>query len=196
VTTPFQHHLYRVVAEYLNRYGVSPTYTEITTALGISTRSKSLITRGLRQLEKEGRLILKREGRRLLLALPNKHIQVLGKISAGLPIDALPDEQQLDVGYLLESDDRFALKVQGTSMIEEGILDGDFIICKKANTAREGDIVVALIDQQTTTVKSISFKIPNMITLIPANKELKPRAYVPDRILIQGVYIGLIRMQR
>lgn len=196
MATPFQLNLYQMITEYLKQYGASPTYAEITAALGISARSKSLITRGLRQLEKEGKLILRREGRRLLLALPNKHIQVLGKISAGSPIDALPDEQQLDIGFLLKNDDRFALKVQGTSMIEEGILDGDFIVCKKASTAREGDIVVALIDQQTTTVKSISFKINNMITLVPANKELKPRAYAPDRVLIQGIYIGLIRMQR
>lgn len=196
MATPFQLNLYHMIADYLKQYGTSPTYTEMTAALGISARSKSLITRGLRQLEKEGRLILKREGRRLLLALPTKQIQMLGKISAGLPIDAILDEQHVNISSLLEGDGRFALQVQGTSMIDEGILDGDFIICKKASVAREGDIVVALIDQQTTTVKSISFKIQNMITLIPANKELKPRAYSPDRILIQGVYVGLIRMQR
>lgn len=78
-------------------------------------------------------------------------------------------------------------------MIEEGILDGDLIICKKAEQAKEGDIIVALIDEQNTTLKRISYKVKGMITLIPANPDLKPRAYSPERIRVQGVYMGLIR---
>lgn len=81
-------------------------------------------------------------------------------------------------------------------MIDEGILNDDIIICKKAETAREGDIVVALIDQCNTTLKRISYKVKGMVTLIPANPDLKPHAYVPNRIQVQGIYVGLMRLNR
>lgn len=163
-------------------------------ALGISPRSKSLITRSLRILEKEGKIKLIKEGRRLIIALTSKHLTLLGRISAGTPIEALSDNQFININQLLQGENRFALQVKGDSMIDEGIFDGDIIICQQANRAREGDIIVALIDQCNATLKRISYKVQGMITLIPANSELKPRAYSPERIHIQGVYVGLIRM--
>lgn len=194
MTTDFQTGLYKYITDYLALHACSPSYGEMTSAMGISPKSKSLITRSLRALSKQGKLNLKKEGRKLLILLPQKHLPLIGKISAGAPIEAIEDHQSIDVKELIEGQNRFALQVKGTSMIDEGILDGDFIICKKSHTANEGDIVVALIDQHTTTLKRISYKLKNMITLIPANIDLKPRAYSPERIQIQGIYIGLIRM--
>lgn len=194
MTTDFQTNLYQFISDYVAQYGNSPQFAEMTEAMGISPRSKSLITRSLRALEKQGKLILAKEGRRLLISLTTKQLPLLGRISAGTPIDAIPQHQFLDVQNLLEGADRFALQVKGNSMIDEGILDGDIIICKHADTAKEGDIIVALIDQHNTTLKRISYKMSGMITLIPANPELKPRAYVPERVHVQGIYVGLIRM--
>ncbi|MDX1900902.1 MAG: transcriptional repressor LexA [Gammaproteobacteria bacterium] len=189
----FRVKLYQYIASYIADTGNSPSFSEMIDAMGISPHSKSLMTRSLRTLEKEGKLMLRRDGRRLLISLTNKKLGLLGRISAGEPIEAIADSQFLDLQNLLEGENRFALQVKGNSMIDEGILDGDIIICRQANTAREGDIVVALIDQQYATLKHISYKIKGMITLIPANVELKPRAYSPDRIHIQGIYVGLIR---
>jgi repressor LexA len=80
-------------------------------------------------------------------------------------------------------------------MMEEGILDGDFVICKHTPQAREGEIVVALIDNQDATLKRISYKIQDRITLIPANPTFKPKAYLMHRVQVQGVFIGLLRLR-
>jgi SOS-response transcriptional repressor LexA len=147
--------------------------------MGISPRSKSLITRSLRILAKERKLVLAKQGRRLSITLASEHIALLGRISAG---------------KLFQGKDRFALMVQGNSMVEDGILDGDIIVCRRSNVAQEGDIVVALIDQSNATLKRISYRIPGLITLVPANPQFKPRAYAPERATIQGIYMGLIRI--
>lgn len=193
--TNFQENLYRFVSEHIVQNSYSPSFAEITSAMGIRPSSKSLITRSLRALEKAGKITLRKEGRRLAIALPTKQIPLLGRISAGLPIEAIAQDPSFDIHSFIQGSNRFALQVQGDSMIEEGILDGDLVICKQASVANEGDIVVSLIDQHNTTLKRISYKIKDMITLIPANANLKPRAYAPERICIQGIYIGLIRMK-
>jgi len=192
----FRDQLCGFISDYVSKNGDSPSFSQMTEAMGISPRSKSLITRSLRLLEKEGKIKLIKEGRRVLIKLSDKHIPLLGRISAGVPIEAIPESQNFDIEDLFSGSDRFALQVKGTSMIDEGILDGDIIICMSRDTAKEGDIVVALIDEHHTTLKRISYKVKNMITLIPANAELKPRAYMPERICIQGIYVGLIRMNR
>lgn len=192
----FRENLYKFISEFIHQHGYSPTFAEMTAAMGISPRSKSLITRSLRLLEKEGKLVLSKEGRRLLISLSTKYLQLLGRISAGTPIEAISEYQFIDVNNLFQCPNRFALQVTGTSMIDEGILDGDIIICRKAEAANEGDIIIALIDQNQTTLKRVSYKIKGMITLIPANKELKPRAYAPERIYVQGIYIGLVRTSK
>jgi repressor LexA len=195
MTTEFQTNLYQFIADYTKEYNASPSFAEMTQAMGISPRSKSLITRSLRALEKEGKVALTRQGRQLQIVISSHQMMMLGRISAGTPIEAISQPQLIDINQLFYGEDRFVLQVKGDSMIEEGIFEGDLIICRRADVAREGEIVVALIDQHNTTLKRISYKMKGMITLIPANAELKPRAYQPGRILIQGVYIGLVRVQ-
>lgn len=194
MSTDFQRNLYQFISEYLALYEHSPNYGELTAAMGISPKSKSLITRSLRALNKEGKIILKKEGRKISISLTTKGLPLLGKISAGVPIEAIEDNQFIDLQELLEGEGQFALQVKGNSMIEDGIFDGDFIICRKTHLAQEGDIIVALIDQMNTTLKRISFKLKGMITLIPSNIEMKPKAYLPERIEIQGIYVGLLRL--
>lgn len=195
MSSEFQARLYDFIADYISRYQRSPSYAEMTEAMGIRASSKSLITRSLRALNKSGKVTLQKEGRRLLITLVNKPLSLMGRISAGSPIEAIAEQAVIDIASLLQGDKQFALQVKGNSMIDEGIWDGDIIICKQANVAKEGDIVVALIDQHNTTLKRISYKVANMITLIPANSELKPRAYTLDRIQIQGIYKGLLRLR-
>lgn len=194
MTSDFRTKLYKYLSERIGESGTSPSFAEIIEAMGISPHSKSLITRSLRILEKEGKLKLTKQGRRLLIELVNKQLPLLGRISAGVPIEAITHRRFLDLESLLGGINRFALQVKGDSMIEEGIFDGDMIICVHSDTAKEGDIVVALIDQENTTLKRISYKINGMITLIPANSDLTPCIYTPERIAIQGIYLGLIRI--
>lgn len=121
-------------------------------------------------------------------------IPLLGKIAAGTPIEAISNYgEYLDVPSLfLTSEDCYALYVEGDSMIDEGIFDGDTVIIDKKTNINNGDIIVALIDNEEATLKKFRKK-GDSIALEPANKNYKTQIYGPDRIVIQGKMSGLIR---
>ncbi len=198
MVTPTQQKIYTFVCQYIEQKGYSPSLVEIANGIGISANSISLVSRGIHALIDAGKLKFYKKGYRNLQvatqALPSLALPVVGRIAAGEPIEALAEaERYVDFARLL-NDDRFVLEVKGDSMVEEGILDGDFVICRSVRQAQEGDIIVALIDGQEATLKRVSYKIPERITLIPANPALKPKAYLPHRVEIQGVLVGLLRL--
>ena len=121
-------------------------------------------------------------------------IPLLGKIAAGTPIEAISNYgEYLDIPSLfLTSEDCYALYVEGDSMIDEGIFDGDTVIIDKKTNINNGDIIVALIDNEEATLKKFRKK-GDSIALEPANKNYKTQIYGPDRIVIQGKMSGLIR---
>ena len=120
-------------------------------------------------------------------------IPLHGRIAAGVPIEALESDRMLPVpAALLGPGDHYALEVSGDSMIEEGILDGDFALIRKVDTAREGDIVVALIDEAEATLKTFR-RDGQMIRLDPANRHYAAQRYRADQVRIQGRLAGLIR---
>lgn len=120
-------------------------------------------------------------------------IPLLGKIAAGMPIEAISDEEHLDLAGFFIGPDRFALRVTGDSMIEAGILDGDTVIVRKQSTALSGDIVVALIDLQEATLKRLGRYSDESIELIPENCEMATLIYSGARVSIQGVVVGQMR---
>ena len=123
-----------------------------------------------------------------------RKIPLLGKIAAGTPIEAISNYDHLiDVpkNHLL-SNESFALTVEGDSMINEGILDGDTVLISKIKNVKNGDIVVALIDKEEATLKKFRKK-GDSIALEPANKNYKTQIYGPDRVTIQGKMCALIR---
>jgi repressor LexA len=116
-----------------------------------------------------------------------------GRIAAGVPIEAFEDSNQLAVpAALLGPGDHYALEVSGDSMVEAGILDGDYALIQKANTAREGDIVVALVDGQDATLKYFR-REGAMVRLDPANGAYEPQRYSANRVMVQGRLAGLLR---
>ena len=121
-------------------------------------------------------------------------IPMLGKIAAGTPIEAISNYDQLiDVPRnYLPSEESFALTVEGNSMIDEGIFDGDIVLISKITIVNNGDIVVALIDKEEATLKKFRKK-GDSIALEPANKHYKTQIYGPDRVTIQGKMCALIR---
>ncbi len=121
-------------------------------------------------------------------------LPILGKIAAGVPIEAIQHERdRLQVpGEYVENDDHFALMVEGESMIEAGIHDGDYIILKRTDDANTGDIVVALIDEQEATLKRLRKKGAS-VALEAANPAFETRIFGPDRVRIQGRLVALIR---
>ncbi|MEO7277259.1 MAG: transcriptional repressor LexA [Sphingomicrobium sp.] len=120
-------------------------------------------------------------------------IPLHGRIAAGTPIEALQGSENFSVpAALLGPGEHYALEVSGDSMVEEGILDGDFALIRKVDTARDGEIVVALIDDEEATLKTFR-REGNMVRLDPANRQYEAQRYDPRRIQIQGRLAGLIR---
>jgi len=123
-------------------------------------------------------------------------LPLLGRIAAGRPIEAIPDQDEIDLSEFFMGPGRFVLRVQGDSMIEAGILDGDMVIVESRERARDGDIVVALIDNEEATLKRIQHHADGSITLRPANAALKPLRMTGGRVRVQGVVVGQFRSYR
>ncbi|MBV8973134.1 MAG: transcriptional repressor LexA [Sphingomonadaceae bacterium] len=121
------------------------------------------------------------------------HLPLHGKIAAGQPIQAFEDDRQLAVpAALLGPGDHYALEVSGDSMIDAGILDGDYALIRRCDTARDGDIVVALVDNSDATLKYLRHA-RGMVELEPANAMYETQRYLPSRVKVQGKLAGLLR---
>ena len=118
--------------------------------------------------------------------------RVLGSIAAGEPIEAIEDVETFDLTRVFDPHDHFLLRVRGTSMILDGINDGDLAIVRHTNIARTGDTVVAVVDGGEATLKRLR-KVTNTITLIPANDQMVAIEYPASRVEIRGVFVGLVR---
>jgi repressor LexA len=185
------------IQRYIAIHTIAPKMQEIAEGIGISSRGvahryvQALVDAGFISMDSG-----KHRGIRLLS--PNPHrpestLPLLGKIAAGKPIEAIPGEDQIDLRDFF-GHNNFAVRVQGDSMIEAGIMDGDTVIIEFRETANDGDIVVALIDETETTLKR--FKRSHRgryIKLIPANKDMEEMVYESSRVRIQGVLIGQLR---
>lgn len=120
-------------------------------------------------------------------------IPLHGRIAAGMPIEALEGQATLAVpAALLGSGEHFALEVSGDSMVEAGILDGDYALIRKADSAREGEIIVALVDDNEATLKYFR-REGSMVRLDPANRSHQPQRYAPNQVRVQGLLAGLLR---
>ena len=210
-----QHELLSFINERLGATGVSPSFDEMREALEL--KSKSGVHRLISALEE--RQFIRRlpnraralevvkmpdtgvappapaTSRPVLSSAANDTIEIPmhGKIAAGTPIEALQGSEGFAVpAALLGPGEHYALEVSGDSMIEEGILDGDFALIRKVDTARDGDIVVALIDDAEATLKTFR-RDGKMIQLDPANRHYAAQRYRSDQVQIQGRLAGLIR---
>ena len=122
-------------------------------------------------------------------------LPLYGRIAAGTPIEALLDQNAsigVPASLLGHTGEHYALEVAGDSMIEAGILDGDTVIIERGNTAENGTVVVALIDEQEVTLKRLRRRGAS-IALEPANKAYETRIFGPDRVKVQGRLVGLLR---
>lgn len=202
--TDRERQVYDFVRAYTRRHGVPPKLREIGAHLGIASRGT--VHRYLRAIEERGLIAItpdRARGVRLLnqergdpAAVSGTTLPVLGRIAAGLPIEAIPDETHIDLAEFFMGPNRFVLRVDGESMIEAGILHGDMVIVESRNSARDGEIAVALIDQQEATLKYFQRNADGSITLRPANSQFLPMRYAAERVAIQGVVVGQMRSYR
>ncbi|MCW5590265.1 MAG: transcriptional repressor LexA [Legionellales bacterium] len=185
---------------YIHEHGYAPKFPEIAKGLGI--KSTGVIHRYVHALQEAGLLVIesrRHRGIRLLAAdaetdqRSTTRVPLWGKIAAGKPIEAIADQESLELASIFHGKNIYALKVQGDSMMEAGILDGDYVICEQCHTAENGNIVVALIDEQEATLKEWNNRRDGTVALIPANANYKTMIYEAKRIMIQGVVVGQIR---
>ena len=193
--TVLENSMLRFIRGYLVRHGQGPTLTEIGKALGIS--SKGTVHRYVQALVEKGYLLHTERGwRGIRLAdrIPHTHatLPLVGRIAAGRPIEAIPGRDELNLAEY-SPDEHFALEVQGDSMCESGILDGDLVIIKSQAVAKDGDIVVALVDEQEATLKRFRKLSADKIKLVPENSQMQPMVYEASRVQIQGVLVGQMR---
>ena len=199
-----QEKLLQFISDFQNKSNVTPSFDEMKDGLGL--KSKSGIHRILSALEERGyiRKLNNRARAIEIIKFPNNKteysnsnsipIPILGKIAAGHPIEAISDNTNyLDIPQsLLGKGEYFLLEVEGDSMINAGIFDGDQVIIEKRNDAKNGEIVVALIDNNEATLKRI-YKRGQQLALQPENPDFKTVIYGPDRVQIQGILKQLFR---
>ena len=190
--------VYDFVRAYTHRHGVPPKLREIGAHLGVASRGT--VHRYLRAIEAAGLIAItpdRARGVRLVSkATVRTVLPVLGRIAAGLPIEAIPDETEIDLSEFFMGPNRFVLRVDGESMVEAGILHGDMVIVESRSSARNGEIVVALIDNQEATLKTFLRNPDGSITLRPANRSMAPMRFAAERVAIQGVVVGQMRSYR
>lgn len=190
--SPLEQKIYGYIRAYLARHGRGPTLPEMGEALGLS--SKGSLHRYVQGLIDKGFLERpERSWRSLRVLQPSQSLPLLGRIAAGKPIEAIPHHDEINLPEMLLGRDRFALRVKGDSMRDAGILDGDTVIVRQTSTAKNGDIVVALIDHDEATLKYFKRLANKQIQLIPANSQLAPMIFAAERVQIQGVVVGQLR---
>ena len=185
------------IQRYISVHAVAPKLQEIADGIGITSRG--VAHRYVQALVDTGFIAVdngQHRGIRLLKANPHRSrstIPLLGKIAAGRPIEAIAGDDEIDLTDFFGKGN-FAIRVQGDSMIDAGILDGDMVVIEFKETAENGDIVVALIDEAETTLKRFKRSDKGKyIKLIPANSEMEPMVYEADRVRIQGILVGQLR---
>lgn len=216
--TKKQHELICFINDRLNETGVSPSFEEMKDALDL--KSKSGVHRLISALEE--RQFLRRLPNRAraleVIRMPERtdrraaaqpkpqnfrplpepandviEIPLHGRIAAGVPIEAFEGSSMLAVpAALLGNGEHYALEVAGDSMVEAGILDGDYALIRRTDVARDGEIVVALIDDAEATLKYFR-REGAMVRLDPANRAYDPQRYSPAQVRIQGRLAGLLR---
>ncbi len=191
------------LAQFQKQYGYSPTLSEIAAATNHKSAStvhsfiKSLVEKGYIQKVDGNTRVLKIIDEKVKLSLMGSHpsitLPLMGYIAAGKPLEPHTDANatfHVSASMISGKKTAYVLQVKGSSMIEDGILDGDYVVIEKTEEAVNGDIVVALVDNNLATLKRF-YKENGKIALKPANSEMEP--IYPNSLLIQGRAVGIIR---
>jgi repressor LexA len=183
---------------HISRKGYAPTIEEIGEHFGLS--SLATVHKHLSNLQSKG--LVKRDWNRSRalelvptpVAVKAVELPLLGRVAAGSPIEAITASETIFVPEdMVGRRDTYVLQVKGDSMIDEQIRDGDFVIVENRKHANDGEMVIALLDGDSVTLKKIYREGGGMVRLQPANARVKPIVVDQDRLSIQGVVIGVLR---
>jgi repressor LexA len=201
--TKRQREMYDFISLFVQKNGYSPSFEEIGSGMGLS--SLATVHKHLTNLEKKGLLkrdynrsrsidVLAPKGRnKKEMSLGTSHeLPLLGRIAAGRPVETYETPETISLNDVTRSKDVFVLQVAGDSMQDEHIVDGDYVMVEKIKTARNGEIVVALVDGSDTTLKRF-YHEGERIRLQPSNTSMKPIMVPAAAVQIQGRVIGVLR---
>jgi repressor LexA len=200
-----QRQVYDFIADFVQTRGYSPSFEEIGSALGLS--SLATVHKHITNLEEKG--LLKRDynrSRSIDIIAPKGNMKksmaasagisslpLVGRIAAGRPVETLENPETISLGdFARASKEVFVLEVTGESMQDEHIIDGDYVMVEKTQTARNGEIVVALVGGSETTLKRV-YREGETIRLQPANVNMQPIIVPADDVQVQGRVIGVLR---
>jgi repressor LexA len=198
-----QRQIYDFISDFVQKNGYSPSFDEIRT--GMDLNSLATVHKHISNLEKKGLLTRDYNRSRSIDLLPPKGrlkqamavnttmvLPLLGRIAAGQPIEAVPNPETISLADFVRSKEVYVLEVSGQSMQDEAILDGDYVLVEKAKTAHNGDIVVAIVDENDATLKRF-YREGDNIRLQPSNATMKPIIVPAASVQIQGRVIGVLR---
>jgi repressor LexA len=201
--TKRQRQVYDFIYGFVQENGYSPSFEEICHGMGLS--SLATVHKHISNLEKKGLLKRDYNRSRSIDVLPIRGLfrrqapkstdialPLLGRIAAGQPIEAVENPETLSLGDITRSKDVFVLQVKGESMKDEHIVDGDYVLVEKTETARDGEIVVALVEGTEATLKRL-FREGVNIRLQPSNVAMKPIIVPARSVQVQGRVIGVLR---
>ncbi len=198
-----QREVYEFIDHFVQEHQHSPSFEEI--GRGLKLSSLATVHKHISNLEKKG--LLKRDynrSRSIELLAPRgglKHVlgwnsgsvlPLVGRIAAGRPLEAMENPETISLADFTRSSEVFVLQVSGDSMQDEAILDGDFVLIEKTKVARNGEIVVALVDGSDATLKRL-YKEGDKIRLQPSNAAMQPIMVPAAAVQIQGRVIGVLR---
>jgi len=190
--TARQREIYEFLKDKIINRGYGPTVREIGARFGI--RSPNGVMCHLKALEKKG-LITRESHMSRAIQLSDfprgrTSLPLAGQIAAGRPVLAVQEDERVDFARLFEADDHFCLKVKGESMIEDQIANGDYVVVRRQENCRDGEIVVALVDGHDATLKRFH-REKGRVRLDPANSKMKP--IYSDNVKILGIVVGVVR---
>lgn len=197
--TKRQSQILEYLQQHINTHSYAPSFEEIAEQFGF--QSLATVHEHLTNLERKGYIRREFNESRAIQVMPPRgtapatEIPLMGKVAAGLPIESIMHDESIAVpdGMLPRRGPNYALQVQGDSMIDEHILDGDFVVVHGRDAAENGEMVIALVNGSEATVKTFYRESGGWIRLQPANAEMQPLRYQERDVLIQGVVVGVIR---
>jgi len=195
------------IAGFVEENGYSPSYEEIAQALDLASLAtvhkhisalaeKKYLQRGANQsrsVDISSRYLQEHRRQKQKTSL---EVPLLGRIAAGVPVEAIEDRATLSFAEFLGHSDTYALEVRGNSMVEDHICDGDLVLIERGRDYREGDIVVALVGSNDASLKRIYREPRNMVRLQPANAAMKPMYYPASEVEVQGRLLAVLRKFR
>jgi len=196
------------VLDYLvafeTKHGYAPSFEEIGRGMKLTSlatvhkhittlEKKGFIRRGYNQSRSIEIVQLPKPVKEQVIERKVQELPLVGRIAAGRPLEAIEERETLSLGDFARGGNSYVLQVKGNSMIEDHILDGDYVVCEQTQLANAGDIVVALVGGEQATLKRFYRDVPGKVRLQPANSQMAPIIVSANDVKIQGRVIGVLR---